>query len=94
MPPGKQNNTNNQTNPIAELTRPYTEAAIETIVSIMNDPDVTASTRLNAAESILLRAWGKQDTLDGNAVQQHILDLIAALDGKNEPNFTIVAGSA
>ena len=44
---------------VRELAKQQTEAAIRTIVAIMEDPKANASARVAAAEAILDRGWGK-----------------------------------
>lgn len=44
---------------IRSLARSHTEAAINTLVGIMNQPEAPQAARVSAANSILDRGWGK-----------------------------------
>lgn len=44
---------------IRSLARSHTKAALRTLVEIMNDGDVQPTARVNAANSLLDRGWGK-----------------------------------
>ena len=44
---------------IKSLARAHTEAALKTLVGIMNQPDSAPAARVSAANSILDRGWGK-----------------------------------
>ena len=44
---------------IREIARTHTATAIETLVSVMNNPDATASARVAAATALLDRGWGR-----------------------------------
>jgi hypothetical protein len=44
---------------IRSLARSHTEAAINTLVGIMNQPGAPEAARVSAANSILDRGWGK-----------------------------------
>lgn len=44
---------------IRSLARGHTEAAINTLVGIMNQPEAQPAARVAAANSILDRGWGK-----------------------------------
>jgi hypothetical protein len=44
---------------VKQAAREHTEAAIETLVSVMDDENATASARVAAAVAILDRGWGK-----------------------------------
>lgn len=46
-------------NPVKVLAKKYSTEAIETIHNIMNDVEVAAKVRLQAANTILDRAWGR-----------------------------------
>lgn len=47
------------TKDIKKLCRTHTEAAIKTLVGIMNQPKSNATARIQAAQAILDRGWGK-----------------------------------
>jgi hypothetical protein len=50
---------------VTEAARAHAHAAIETLVRVMKDAKATASARVNAAEALLNRAWGKpQQTIE------------------------------
>jgi hypothetical protein len=44
---------------IRSLARSHTDKALKTLVSIMNDDKVNAAARVNAAQALLDRGWGK-----------------------------------
>lgn len=44
---------------IRSLARSHTEKALKTLVEIMNDANVNAAARVNAAQALLDRGWGK-----------------------------------
>jgi hypothetical protein len=44
---------------ITELAKAHTEAALATLVEIMTNKKATPSSRVQAAEAILNRGWGK-----------------------------------
>lgn len=44
---------------VQQLAKEHTEAAMETILDIMNDGEAENCTRLEAAKEILNRGWGK-----------------------------------
>ena len=44
---------------LTELARMHTEDAINTLVSILNDPKANASARISAASAILDRGYGR-----------------------------------
>lgn len=44
---------------VAAAARPYTEEMLSTLVRIARDTKATAAARVNAAQYILDRAWGK-----------------------------------
>jgi hypothetical protein len=44
---------------IREIARKHTDAAIETLVTVMNDSDATPSARVGAATALLDRGWGR-----------------------------------
>jgi len=49
------------------LARSHTEAAINTLVGIMNQPEAPQAARVSAANSILDRGWGKPaQPIDGD----------------------------
>ena len=43
---------------VESLARQHTEAAINTLVSIMNEPNCPPNSRIRAAEVLLNRGWG------------------------------------
>ena len=44
---------------IRDMAREHTNRAIQTLVEIANNPKVSASARVQAANALLDRAWGK-----------------------------------
>ena len=44
---------------VSELARAHTEAALGTLVAVMNDGTASPSARVSAASAILDRGWGK-----------------------------------
>lgn len=59
-PKGSKNKlTLEQSQTLAELAREYTEDALSTVVEIMKDTSVLASSRLAAANIVLDRGYGK-----------------------------------
>lgn len=44
---------------LQKLAKEHTEAALDTILEIMNDTEQEGSTRLEAAKQLLDRGWGK-----------------------------------
>ena len=44
---------------ITELAREHTEAAMQTLIAICEDPKASVSARVSAAIAILDRGWGK-----------------------------------
>lgn len=44
---------------IKSLARSHTEAALNTLVGVMNQPEAPAAARVAAANSLLDRGWGK-----------------------------------
>jgi hypothetical protein len=51
--------TETQPSRLVELAREQTEAAVNTIIAIMNSPTASNRDRLTAAEMILDYGWGK-----------------------------------
>ena len=47
---------------IKDLARQHTQNALQTLVEIMGDNEAPANARLNAANSLLDRGWGKSTT--------------------------------
>jgi hypothetical protein len=47
---------------VKEAAREHTEAAIETLVAVMNNEEATAAARVAAANAILDRGWGKPES--------------------------------
>lgn len=46
---------------IRSLARVHTDAALKTLVGVMNQPEAPAAARVSAANSILDRGWGKAE---------------------------------
>lgn len=44
---------------VRDLAREHTEAAIDTLASIMQDPDAHAAARISAASELLNRSYGR-----------------------------------
>ncbi len=44
---------------IKSLARAHTQAAINTLVGVMNQPEAQAAARVSAAQALLDRGWGK-----------------------------------
>ena len=44
---------------LKDLARQHTKSALDTIMEIMTDEDAPANARLNAAQQLLDRGWGK-----------------------------------
>jgi hypothetical protein len=57
--PGIPGRTNPASFVLQQHAKSYTEEAFSVILEIMTDPDVDASTRLEAARQVLDRGWGK-----------------------------------
>lgn len=71
---------NKATVSIKEAAREYTEAALQTLVSVMKDDEAPHAAKVSAANSILDRGYGKASTVisgdeDGNPAEivHHIL---------------------
>jgi len=47
---------------VKELARAHTVEAIRTLAEVMGDPSAPHAARLNAAEKLLDRAWGKSES--------------------------------
>ena len=47
---------------VKQAAREHTEAAIETLVGVMNNEEATAAARVAAANAILDRGWGKPES--------------------------------
>ena len=54
-----QGSTADQIIDIRDAARRHTRAAVETLVSVMENPDAPAAARIAAANGILDRGWGK-----------------------------------
>src|SRR6185369_5160033 len=55
--------------PVRELAKRYTEAAIDTLAQVMQDPSAPPSARVAAAEALLARGWGKPQQVIEMAVE-------------------------
>ena len=44
---------------IKDAAKSHTRQALNTLISVMNDPDCPAASRVTAAEAILNRGWGR-----------------------------------
>ena len=68
---------------VRELARTHTEAAVSTLVEIMNDKGAAPSARTSAASSLLDRAWGRpEQTLSASIKEEE--SYIDALKSINE----------
>ncbi|MHA1540400.1 MAG: hypothetical protein ACTSXQ_08000 [Alphaproteobacteria bacterium] len=74
MPEGKTD--------IQVLAQNYTQKAIETLVSILEDAEATASARLSAAQALLDRGWGK--TTSTASKEEDAFDFGAFLRGMRQ----------
>ncbi len=55
---------------VKQAAREHTEAAIETLVGVMNNEEATAAARVAAANAILDRGWGKPEVLYEHGARQ------------------------
>lgn len=70
---------------LQQLARTYTDEALETIVSIMQNGEEAASTRLEAAKVLLDRGWGKPTVqIKQETIKYTISDLTKALEQSSE----------
>ena len=63
---------------VKELAKAYTEAAIQTLGSIMSGDDQPAAARVKAAECLLDRAWGKSESTVNVKTVNDVRDLSTA----------------
>lgn len=70
---------------LQQLAKEYTNAALETIVEIMDDREQEGSTRLDAAKALLDRGWGKPTaTIKQETIKYTLNDLQKALVEKQD----------
>ena len=60
--------------PVRELAKQYTEAAIDTLAKVMEDPSAPPSARVAAAEALLARGWGKPSQAIEMSIERVSLD--------------------
>jgi Flp pilus assembly protein TadD len=71
--PGQSGNPSGrrkEVGPVRELAKQYTQAAIDTLAKVMEDPSAPPSARVAAAEALLARGWGKPQQAIEMSVQQ------------------------
>ena len=56
---GNPDGRRKEVGPVRELAKQYTEAAIDTLAKVMEDPSAPPSARVAAAEALLARGWGR-----------------------------------
>jgi hypothetical protein len=78
---------------VRELARTHTEAAVQTLVEIMNDPDAAPSARASAASSVLDRAWGRPEQSNLASVGPSYLDALKQIAAEEEVETALPAPS-
>ncbi|MFG5120863.1 DUF5681 domain-containing protein [Methylorubrum sp. POS3] len=74
---------------VRDAAREYTEAAIETLVSIMRDDSAASAARVSAASAILDRGYGKATQPidgDGEGGPIHAGIAVTFIDGPGKPS--------
>jgi uncharacterized protein DUF5681 len=61
---------------VRELAKQYTEAAIDTLAKVMEDPSAPPSARVAAAEALLARGWGKPQQSIEMSVERVNLEIL------------------
>ena len=76
---------------VRDLAREHTEEAIGTLVGIMQDEGAPASARLQAAQAILDRGWGRPSQAVEVDSRSHLtlVDLIEGADWEDEPVLAV-----
>ncbi|TWT11685.1 hypothetical protein [Reyranella sp. CPCC 100927] len=59
------------------LARDHTQAAIDALVSVVNDTDASPSARTSAAEALLNRGWGRSASVTHQNMQDDFADILA-----------------
>lgn len=57
---GNPSGRRKEVGPVRELAKQYTEAAIDTLAKVMEDPNAPSSARVAAAEALLARGWASR----------------------------------
>lgn len=66
---------------IASLARAHTETAINVLAGIMSEKKAPHSARVQAAEALLSRGWGKPKQEVEHGVTDDLADLLREVDG-------------
>ncbi len=59
---------------VKAIAKLYTRRAVEVLAEVMEDPEANASARVNAAEGLLNRGWGKPDVQAVLTVKKSVAD--------------------
>jgi membrane-bound lytic murein transglycosylase B len=63
---------------IRSLARAHTEAALRTLVGVMNQDEAPPAARVAAANSLLDRGWGKaEQRIEGEHIHRYVADVPA-----------------
>ena len=73
---GNPSGRRKEVGPVRELAKQYTEAAIDTLAKVMEDPNAPPSARVAAAEALLARGWGKPQQSIEMSVERVNLELL------------------
>ena len=77
---------------VRSLARQHTEAAISTLVEVMNNPKAQSRSRVSAAMALLDRGWGKPKETHEHGVTSELAELLKAIDGQTRGLPTVPPG--
>ncbi len=70
---------------LRELARTHTEAAVQTLVEIMNDSGAASSARATAATGLLDRGWGRPEaSLRLESVEETYADVLRRINEEED----------
>ena len=69
---------------LRELARTHTEAAVQTLVEIMNDSGAASSARATAATGLLDRGWGRPEQSITTSVGESYIDVLKRINQEED----------
>ena len=70
---------------LRELARTHTEAAVQTLVEIMNDPGAASSARATAATGLLDRGWGRpEQSISTSVIEESYADVLMRINQEED----------
>ena len=78
---------------LSDLAREYTQAAIEALVSILDDERASASARVQAASALLDRGWGRPtQSIEASVSKSSLADELEAAVHREEKRLRECGG--